>query len=108
MPLPKHKTVRLVPPELYVEIDARIAPLIRRCWALGLRTLFCCEGTPFSTLPETEAPQIHLAYIAFGSVTDARRFVRLTGLEKAGKAVPILTKKSGPCCVCGDPVATGA
>ncbi|HTR51104.1 MAG TPA: hypothetical protein VMJ10_10390 [Kofleriaceae bacterium] len=56
-----------------VEVDEKIAPLIKECWRVGLRTLNSCQGNADQT-KETSA-----AYIMFASPLEAIVFAALAG-----------------------------
>jgi hypothetical protein len=74
-----HATDTLHPPYIVpAEIDRKIRPLIEACWAAGLRTLGCCEGTPGWTGPRATCGD-GLAWIRFCSDLEVMLFLALAG-----------------------------
>lgn len=38
-----HQTINLAPG---IDVDRKIAAIVKHCWRLGLATLGCCQGDP--------------------------------------------------------------
>lgn len=80
----------LLPPHMRdtaAEIDEALAPLIRRCWQLGLRTVHSCEGdladdrrsTTTGETPARVSRRLSAAYITFRTPLEALVFLGLAG-----------------------------
>lgn len=71
-----HRTILMRLPCGPVHIDRGIAPLIRLCWAAGLRTRHCCQGNPIGRRPDALERR---AYISFENAESAMAFHAASG-----------------------------
>ena len=86
-----HPYVRMKVPtkRRYAEVDQLMAPIVKRCWELGIGTKFCCQGdyhhlplTINSTKDEVGEYFNHTAYIMFSSMVACRWFVHILQPER--------------------------